>query len=275
MLGLLALSLVPLSGYAGQISLCQYTSPASAPCRCTGSTGATRSSGCWPPCLCGVAGGVVALPAFRLRGIYLALATLAFAVVMDDVFFTSSSVFGSRGAVQVGRPDIFGLRFVTDRSFDVLIAIVLALCLIAVGALRRGPLRAPLGGHERFPGRLSPRGPEPDRHQVGRLRPVGRAGRTGRRPLRGAAVPRSGASAIQFPLSILIFAGVTLAGMSVLTGGRLTGVFVAVLPVIARPYPGCPQPPPAPDRHRHRGRRSEPQRMGPVYADAPRSWRRP
>ncbi len=37
--------------------------------------------------LCGAFGAVLALPAMRLRGIYLALATLAFAVLMDNVFF--------------------------------------------------------------------------------------------------------------------------------------------------------------------------------------------
>ena len=42
-----------------------------------------------------------------------------------------------------------------------------------------------------------------------------------------------GASQFQFLLSILIFAGVTLGGMSVLTGAVTTGLFVAVLPVIA------------------------------------------
>jgi branched-chain amino acid transport system permease protein len=42
-----------------------------------------------------------------------------------------------------------------------------------------------------------------------------------------------GASQFQFLLSILIFAGVTLGGMNVLTGAVTTGIFVAVLPVIA------------------------------------------
>jgi branched-chain amino acid transport system permease protein len=42
-----------------------------------------------------------------------------------------------------------------------------------------------------------------------------------------------GASQFQFLDSILIFAGVTLGGMSVLTGAVTTGVFVAILPVIA------------------------------------------
>ena len=77
--------------------------------------------------LCAGVGAVLALPVLRLRGIYLALATLAFAVVMDDVFFQSTSVWACGGR-PVGRPDIFGMHFVTDRAFDVLIAVVLALC---------------------------------------------------------------------------------------------------------------------------------------------------
>ena len=136
--------------------------------------------------LCAAVGAVLALPVLRLRGIYLALATLAFAVVMDDVFFTSNSVFSSSGAVQVGRPDIFGLRFVTNRSFDILIAVVLALCLIGVGALRRGPFGRRLVGMSDSPAACSHGGAEPDRDQAVGLRPVGRPGRTGRCPLRRA-----------------------------------------------------------------------------------------
>ena len=76
--------------------------------------------------LCAAAGGVLALPALRLRGLYMALATLAFAVLMDSIFFINPSMV-SGGSITVGRPDIFGMRFTTDRSFVVLLAIVLAL----------------------------------------------------------------------------------------------------------------------------------------------------
>ena len=38
--------------------------------------------------LCAAAGGILALPALRLRGLYMALATLAFAALMDSLFFT-------------------------------------------------------------------------------------------------------------------------------------------------------------------------------------------
>ena len=68
----------------------------------------------------------------------MALATLAFAALMDQLFFTNPSIIPN-GSMNVGRPDIFGMRFATDRAFVVLIAIVYALCLIGVGALRRGP----------------------------------------------------------------------------------------------------------------------------------------
>ena len=88
--------------------------------------------------LCAAAGGILALPVLRLRGLYMALATLAFAVLMDQLFFTNPSIIPS-GSMTVGRPDIFGMRFTTDRAFMVLIAVVFALCLIGVGALRRGP----------------------------------------------------------------------------------------------------------------------------------------
>ena len=57
--------------------------------------------------------------------------------------------------VQVGRPDIFGMRFATDRAFDVFLAVVLALCLIGVGALRRGPFGRRLVGMNDSPAACS------------------------------------------------------------------------------------------------------------------------
>jgi branched-chain amino acid transport system permease protein len=168
----------------------------------------------------------------RLRGIYLALATLAFAVVMDDVFFTSNSVFGSSGAVQVGRPDIFGLKFLTDGPFDVLVAIVLALCLVGVGTLRRGPFGRRLVGMNDSPAACSTVGLSLTVTKLAVFSlSAGLAGLAG--ALYGGLQTSVGASQFQFLLSILLFAGVTLGGMNVLSGAVVTGVFVAVLPVIA------------------------------------------
>jgi branched-chain amino acid transport system permease protein len=232
-LALLALSLTLLSGYAGQISLCQYTFLGLGALSMHWVDGGSSVLGVLLAVgLCAGVGAVLALPVLRLRGIYLALATLAFAVVMDDVFFTSNSVFGSSGAVQVGRPDIFGLRFATNRSFDVLIAIVLALCLFGVGALRRGPFGRRLVGMNDSPAACSTVGLSLTVTKLAVFAlSAGLAGLAG--ALYGGLQTSVGASQFQFLLSILMFAGVTLGGMSVLTGAVTTGVFIAILPVVA------------------------------------------
>ena len=138
-LSILALSLVPLSGYVGQVSLCQFTFLGVGAVTMHWVAGGDSVLGLAAAVgVCAGVGAVLALPVLRLRGLYLALATLAFAVLMDNVFFQSSSVMGIGGTVTVGRPDIFGMHFTTDRAFDVFLAIVLALCVMGVGALRRG-----------------------------------------------------------------------------------------------------------------------------------------
>jgi branched-chain amino acid transport system permease protein len=83
-------------------------------------------------------GALVALPALRLQGLYLALATLAFAVLMDSVFFIRSDVFGDLGAVRVERLEVLGVSFDSDRAYFVLLATAFALGAVGLVALRRG-----------------------------------------------------------------------------------------------------------------------------------------
>jgi len=236
-LAMLALSLTLLSGYAGQISLCQYTFLGLGALSMHWVDGGSSVLGVLLAVgLCAAVGAVLALPTLRLRGLYLALATLAFAVLMDNVFFTSNSVFGSSGAVTVGRPDIFGMRFATDKSFDVLIGIVLALCLIGVSALRRGPFGRRLVAMSDSPAACSTVGLSLTLTKLAVFSlSAGLAGLAG--ALYGGLSTSVGASQFQFLFSILIFAGVTLGGMSVLTGAVSTGVFIAVLPVIGEHIP--------------------------------------
>jgi branched-chain amino acid transport system permease protein len=236
-LAMLALSLTLLSGYAGQISLCQYTFLGLGALSMHWVDGGSSVLGVLLAVgLCAAVGAVLALPTLRLRGLYLALATLAFAVLMDNVFFTSNSVFGSSGAVTVGRPDIFGLRFATNKSFDILIGIVLALCLIGVSALRRGPFGRRLVAMSDSPAACSTVGLSLTLTKLAVFSlSAGLAGLAG--ALYGGLSTSVGASQFQFLFSILIFAGVTLGGMSVLTGAVTTGVFIAVLPVIGEHIP--------------------------------------
>jgi branched-chain amino acid transport system permease protein len=138
-LGLVALSLVPLTGWAGQVSLCQMTFAG------LGAFAMVRfaADGAAIGLLAAVAiavpvGALVALPALRLRGLYLALATLAFAVLMDNVFFIRGDVFGNLGAVRVERLHAGGVSFAGERAYFVLLAAVFGAIAVGLLALRRG-----------------------------------------------------------------------------------------------------------------------------------------
>ncbi len=91
-IGLGALSLVLLSGYGGQVWLCQFTFMGLGAWAMTKVGGGDSVLGVLAAIgLCAAAGGILALPALRLRALYMALATLAFAVLMDQLFFTNPS----------------------------------------------------------------------------------------------------------------------------------------------------------------------------------------
>ncbi len=237
---ILALSLVPLSGYAGQVSLCQFTFLGIGAVTMHAVDGGSSVLGLLAAVgVCAGVGAVLALPVLRLRGLYLALATLAFAVLMDNIFFQSSSIMGVGGTVAVGRPDIFGMRFTTDRAFDVFLAIVLALCLIGVGALRRGPFGRRLVGMNDSPAACSTVGLS---LTVTKLIvfafSAGLAGLAG--ALYGGIGTVVGAQQFDFLFSIAIFVGLTLTGVNLLTGAVLAGVFIAVGPVIGAHIPQIP-----------------------------------
>jgi branched-chain amino acid transport system permease protein len=135
----IVLSLVPLAGWGGQVSLCQMTFAglgAFAMARVGGGSllGLVAAIG-----LAGAVGAVIALPALRLRGLYLALATFAFAVAMDNMFFPTSVAFTFGGSVHINRPEIFGLHLRSDGSFVVFLAVVFSGLCVLLLALRRGP----------------------------------------------------------------------------------------------------------------------------------------
>jgi branched-chain amino acid transport system permease protein len=135
---LVCLSLVPLTGWAGQVSLCQMTfAGLGAFAMWKFGSGGSVLGLLAAAGLAGAVGAVIALPALRLQGLYLALATLAFALAMDNMFFPAT--FGFNGAVHVDRPSLFGLHATTDKSMVILLAVVFAVVSIGLLALRRGP----------------------------------------------------------------------------------------------------------------------------------------
>jgi branched-chain amino acid transport system permease protein len=85
---------------------------------------------------CGV---IVGLPALRMAGIYLAIATLAFAVIIQEVFTRWESVTGGFAGMAVDKPIIFGIRFNDEASFYYLCAVFLALTILLTKNLLRSP----------------------------------------------------------------------------------------------------------------------------------------
>lgn len=96
-------------------------------------------------------GALVAIPAIRLSGLYLALATFGFGVLVERLGFTTALMFGQVGARVTPRPqaEIFGLRLAGDRGFYyvVLTVVVLGVLVVrAVDATRLGRLLKGLAG---------------------------------------------------------------------------------------------------------------------------------
>ena len=86
-------------------------------------------------------GLIVGLPALRMTGIYLAIATLAFSVIIQEVFSRWESVTHGFAGMKVDRPVIFGVEFADDRSFYYLCLFF----LVVVLWLTRNLLRSPTG----------------------------------------------------------------------------------------------------------------------------------
>jgi ABC-type branched-subunit amino acid transport system ATPase component/branched-subunit amino acid ABC-type transport system permease component len=145
------LSFVVLTGYAGQISLAQLaiagaggvfvaklTTDAGVPFPLAPLLAALAAAAC---------GLVVAIPALRIRGMQLAIVTLAFAVTIEQFLFANSA-FDPPDGLTVRPPRLFGLDLavragadVARASFGVLVVVVFALvagCVLCLARSRVG-----------------------------------------------------------------------------------------------------------------------------------------
>ena len=238
-IGLGALSLVLLSGYGGQVWLCQFTFMGLGAWAMAKVGGGDSVLGLLAAIgLCAAAGGILALPALRLRALYMALATLAFAVLMDQLFFINPNIIPN-GSMDVGRPDLFGMQFTTDRAFMVLVAVVFALCLIGVGALRRGPFGRRLVAMSDSQAACATVGMNIIRTKLTVFVIAGgMAGLAG--ALYGGMNRTVSSSQFSFVNSLVLFVAVALAGITILSGAVLAGIGVAIAPLIATHIPSVP-----------------------------------
>jgi sulfate-transporting ATPase len=139
------LSIVLLTGYAGQLSLAQYSMAG------FGAYVAGRLVAVFDiPFLLGLLAGVAAaiplgvvfgLPAVRTRGINLAIVTLGLGTTLELMLFRNREYTGGVQGTQVGNPDLFGFEIGSISHPDRYGIFVLAMALLAVvvvANVRRG-----------------------------------------------------------------------------------------------------------------------------------------
>lgn len=139
-LGVIFLSYTVVTGEGGMISLCQIS---------FAGVGALMSAQFmsewgWPTLPAVLVSGLIAvpfglliaLPALRLGDLYLALATLAFALLMDNIVFQMDRFANFGLGVSVDRPVLFGIDFDEEISFFYAMLAIFLLFALVVRNLR-------------------------------------------------------------------------------------------------------------------------------------------
>jgi branched-chain amino acid transport system permease protein len=135
---IMMLSIVLLTGYGGHVSLAQFAFLG---------VGALAYAKLDSPNLFGLlvsaviaagVGALVALPVLRLTGLYLALATLAFASIMDKMVFQSSYAFGFNGTLPAERMSILGRSIESTSAYVFVMAVFFVLVSLLLLAVRKG-----------------------------------------------------------------------------------------------------------------------------------------
>jgi ABC-type branched-subunit amino acid transport system permease subunit len=146
----IALSVVLLTGYVGQVSLAQMSLAG------LGGFELGHISHGWGigfpfslivGGLCAVPVGIIiGLPALRLRGVNLAVVTLGFAAAMDALIFSDLNFIGGTSGLPIKHPQLLGLDLSISKGhayprvvFGVLVLVITILMGLLVARIRRGP----------------------------------------------------------------------------------------------------------------------------------------
>jgi len=141
--GLCGLSLMVLAGYTGLVSLGHaaflgigaythvfLTQDLGWPWLVSAAAAAVVTAG---------AGVLVGLPALRMTGVYLSIATLAFALIIQEVFARWDRVTGGLKGKAVDKPVVLGISFAGAGAFYVLCLVALIAALWLTANLLRTP----------------------------------------------------------------------------------------------------------------------------------------
>lgn len=143
-LGVITLSLVPLIGWAGQVSFANFAIAGIGAVLYShlGGQNGDPIGILLVMMVCAPLGLLIALPALRLKGLYLALATLAFAEFTDKVIVRHPNMLDPSATGTLFEPlQLFGFTISTDagdrKAFVIFLAAIFALFLLGLMLMRR------------------------------------------------------------------------------------------------------------------------------------------
>jgi len=84
-------------------------------------------------------GVVVGLPALRVKGIYLGMATLAFGFIVEEVLARWESVTGGNAGIHIKKPNMFGWVLETEIQFYFLCLMITVIATLGILNLLRAP----------------------------------------------------------------------------------------------------------------------------------------
>jgi branched-chain amino acid transport system permease protein len=225
------LSLVLLTGYGGYVSLAQLSFVG------VGATVVAKMHTSSPLALvvavvaAAAVGALVALPVLRLTGLYLALATLAFGQLMDNLVFKSNALYGFGKSLSAERISLFGYDFTDTGAYVFLTVVVFVLLSFLLLAVRRGSIGRLLIALRDSPAACGTLGLNQRWLRVAVFSAsAGIAGLAG-----GLLVGLHGYSTAddyQTMLSLLLLLAVVVAGVTTMTGAFVGGMLLMLLPVL-------------------------------------------
>jgi ABC-type branched-subunit amino acid transport system ATPase component/ABC-type branched-subunit amino acid transport system permease subunit len=228
----MGLSLVVLTGFAGQVSLGQFAFVEVG--ALVGGRMAELGFPTWMGVLYAVAAGVavalvVGIPALRIRGLFLAVVTLAFAVAAQTWLFGQHwlvSVSGARSSLEIPRPTILGIGFRSELRYDWLclgVLVVLAAATRRVRSSGLGRSMMAVRDHERQAASL---GVSPARTKLVAFALSGAMAAFAGYFYGGLLITFPTSDAFQAELGLALLGMVVLGGVTSVTGAVLGAVYL-------------------------------------------------
>jgi branched-chain amino acid transport system permease protein len=235
------LTLVLITGYGGDVSLAQYTF--------AGLGGllviqlpffndiVSPLSILIVGLLTAIAGAIVAVPALRLRGLYLGLGTLAFAYAMDKLVFENGKwgfAFGGAGSFKRG--NLPGISLQSETAFTIFCAVMFLVFACIVLAIRRGRFGRLILASRDSPAACGTLGLSITSTRVLLFSlSSGLAGAAG--ALYGGMFVEAGGPEFAMFQSLPLLLMAVVGGITSITGALIGGIFLGFLPALQDAFP--------------------------------------